>query len=245
MRYNSFSLYHSVYLCCNTNDCLWCKHFKLLKGNKILRITLSVVVNFKYAFLSAQYISFNFAFHRSSNTFASEIMETILRQWLINRFGRRWVNSQTCVDIGQLGLHGIPELFLFLSISFAKIFKVAVHYFKTLRVPWTAPAKTMTVVLFLGVQFISLFLAANAFFNSSQVGVAVTCSVASGSTDMEHCRTSHDWRCRSWVPLSTSAAKFISRSLSVFFNSFVMWCYRNGFSSITLWSTSMADCWTS
>ena len=87
----------------------------------------------------------------------------------------------------------------------------------------------MTAVLFLGVQFISLFVAANAFFNSSQVGVAVTCSIASGSADMEHWRTSHDWRCRSWVPLSTSAAKFISRSLSVFFNSFVMWCYRNGF----------------
>ena len=87
----------------------------------------------------------------------------------------------------------------------------------------------MTAVLFLGVQFISLFVAANAFFNSSQVGVAVTCSIASGSTDMEHWRTSHDWRCRSWVPLSTSAAKFISRSLSVFFNSFVMWCYRYGF----------------
>lgn len=141
MRYNSFFLYHSVYLCCNTNDCLWCKHFKLLKGNKILRITLSVVVNFNCDFLSAQDISFNFAFHRSSNTFASEIMETILRQWIVYRCDQQWVNSQTCADIEQLGLHGIPQRFLLFSISFAKIFKVAVRYFKTLPVPWTATAK--------------------------------------------------------------------------------------------------------
>ena len=46
------------------------------------------------------------------------------------------------------------------------------------------------------------------------------------NTDEPHM---HDWRCRSWVPLSTSAAKFISRSLSVFFNSFVKWYYCNGF----------------
>ena len=87
----------------------------------------------------------------------------------------------------------------------------------------------MTAVLFLGVQFHCFWLLLPFSIHRKLVWllrVTFHLGPQTWNTDEPHM---HDWRCRSWVPLSTSAAKFISRSLSVFFNSFVKWYYCNGF----------------